>query len=169
MDDLISRRAAIDALMSILDRKNHAEFLYTDEICKALGDLPSAQPEIIYCKDCYHYPGEHADCPLIGWGRNENDFCSYAERRTDDQRRSSKEIEERICVTEYVESSYVDCVDIEALRIAIKALEQPEIVRCKDCKHYHYKNDIPYCDRIDYGYGWKEDDFCSRAERRTDD
>ena len=35
-------------------------------------------------------------------------------------------IEERVRVTEYVESSYVDCVDIEALRIAIKALAQPE-------------------------------------------
>ena len=35
-------------------------------------------------------------------------------------------IKERIHVTEYVESSYVDCVDIEALRMAIKALEQPE-------------------------------------------
>ena len=35
-------------------------------------------------------------------------------------------IKERIHVTEYVGSSYVDCVDIEALRIAIKALEQQE-------------------------------------------
>lgn len=39
-------------------------------------------------------------------------------------------IKERIDVTEYVGSSYVDCVDIEALRAAIKALEQPE--SCKD-------------------------------------
>lgn len=30
-------------------------------------------------------------------------------------------------MTEYVESSYVDCVDIEALRIAIEALEQPDL------------------------------------------
>ena len=35
-------------------------------------------------------------------------------------------IEERIHVTEYVESSYVDCVDMEALRVAIIALKQPE-------------------------------------------
>ena len=46
---------------------------------------------------------------------------------------------------------------------------QPEIIRCKDCKHHHYDSEgIPYCDRIDYGYGWKDDDFCSRAERRND-
>ena len=44
---------------------------------------------------------------------------------------------------------------------------QPEIVRCKECKHHHYDSeDIPYCDRINYGYGWKDEDFCSRAERR---
>ena len=47
---------------------------------------------------------------------------------------------------------------------------QPEMVRCKDCKHHHYEGeDIPYCDRIDYGYGWKDDDYCSMAERRTDE
>jgi hypothetical protein len=45
---------------------------------------------------------------------------------------------------------------------------QPEIIHCRDCKHHHYESKgIPYCDRIDYGYGWKDDDFCSRAERRT--
>lgn len=46
MDDLISRQMAIDVLMEILDRPNHAEFLYTDEICRALGSLPSAQPDL---------------------------------------------------------------------------------------------------------------------------
>ena len=45
MQDLISRQAAIDALMEILDRPNHAEFLYTDEICKALNELSSVQSE----------------------------------------------------------------------------------------------------------------------------
>ena len=45
-EETISRQAAIDALMAILDRPNHAEFLYTDEICKALGQLPSARPEV---------------------------------------------------------------------------------------------------------------------------
>ena len=43
-------------------------------------------------------------------------------------------------------------------------------VRCKDCKHHHYEKHfdkrIPYCDRINYGYGWQDDDFCSRGERK---
>ena len=37
------------------------------------------QPEVMTCRECYHYPNEFADCPLIGWPRNENDFCSKAE------------------------------------------------------------------------------------------
>ena len=57
---------------------------YKPDIAKALEELPSEQPEIIRCKDCWHYPSEYADCPMIGWARNENDFCSKAERRTDE-------------------------------------------------------------------------------------
>lgn len=36
-------------------------------------------------------------------------------------------IEDRVRVTEYVESSYVDCVDIEALKMAIEALKGKDI------------------------------------------
>lgn len=43
--DIISRRDAIDALMEIMDRPKHADFLYTDEICKTLNELPSAQQD----------------------------------------------------------------------------------------------------------------------------
>lgn len=49
-------------------------------------------------------------------------------------------------------------------------IRKGELIRCKDCIHHHYeKGEIPYCDRIDYGYGWKDDDFCSYAERRADE
>ena len=41
-----------------------------------------------------------------------------------------------------------------------------DLVRCKECKHWHKKGDLTYCDRIDYGYGYKPDDFCSYGERR---
>lgn len=47
---------------------------------------------------------------------------------------------------------------------------QPEIIHCRECKWHRFdKDNIPYCYNIDYGYGWKDDDFCSRAERREDD
>ncbi len=39
------------------------------------------ETEIIKCKYCIHYPNENADCPLVRWGRNENDFCSFSERK----------------------------------------------------------------------------------------
>jgi hypothetical protein len=46
---------------------------------------------------------------------------------------------------------------------------QPEIIRCKDCKHHHRDNSgAYYCGRKDYGYGWGLNDFCSDAERRED-
>ena len=49
---------------------------------------------------------------------------------------------------------------------------EPEIIRCKDCKYHGYEHskigDIPYCSNIDYGYGWKDNDFRSQAERREE-
>ena len=58
----------------------------------------------------------------------------------------------------------------EAIDVAIKTLERPEVIRCKNCKYHRYEHDktgdIPYCSRADYGYGWKDKDFCSRAERK---
>ena len=44
-----------------------------------------------------------------------------------------------------------------------------EILRCKDCKYHFYENDnIPYCANIDYGYGWRDEDYCSYAERKEE-
>lgn len=43
-----------------------------------------AESEIIRCKDCCHYPGEHSDCPMAGWFRHDDDYCSRAERGTDE-------------------------------------------------------------------------------------
>ena len=56
----------------------------------------------------------------------------------------------------------------------INALQaaQPEIIRCRDCKHYYYAdNRIPQermcvCD-LD-GERWSPDSYCSFAERRED-
>lgn len=87
MDDLISRQAAIDAL--------HMHLMYrmgTDSNKKRLDDwingVPSAQPEIIYCKDCkwsdwYDAADGHKYCYCMETGeagRTADDFCSYAER-----------------------------------------------------------------------------------------
>ena len=78
--DLISRQAAIDA----------ARDWYEGLICgsfkgleKRLQSLPSAQPEIIRCKDCKHWDGVDT-CDVIDAPVWDNDFCSMAERRTDE-------------------------------------------------------------------------------------
>lgn len=77
---------------------------------------------------------------------------------------------------------------VEALEMAIEALEQPETIRCKDCKHWkqqtNYKGvllSFGFCESDDmwrslYGETYEvshidtDDDFyCGYAERRTDD
>ena len=49
---------------------------------------------------------------------------------------------------------------------------QPEVVRCGECKHYkidHPKaNGFHCCYRCHNIFPMKEDDFCSRAERKTE-
>ena len=69
----------------------------------------------------------------------------------------------------------------EAVTMAIKALEQPEIIRCKDCKWWDkYGNyDNGYCVAAKHCYlsehweirirrTYKGDFYCADAERRTD-
>lgn len=56
MDDLISRQAALEAVM-------HAELGTEYEAIEALPykTLPSAQPEIIRCKECLYYDPPHVE------------------------------------------------------------------------------------------------------------
>jgi len=54
---------------------------------------------------------------------------------------------------------------------AIKALEQHEVIRCKDCKYHSHDAEYgrDWCNRTSGVFRVKPDDFCSRAERRTDE
>lgn len=87
MNDLISRRAAIDA---VIKRDANCGI----DSAEVLKDLPPAQPEIIRCKDCKHmithegygYLGEHAytcEGNMEGWVLPDS-FCSHAERKDGD-------------------------------------------------------------------------------------
>ena len=107
--DLISRQEAIDAL------GEEPEIWFEDDNdydlgmraqwridVSALKALPSAEPEIIYCKDCKkhnlppycYYQGRYISvvdsCPLVpirGLSQGHEfdyQYCVYAERRTDD-------------------------------------------------------------------------------------
>lgn len=62
------------------------------------------------------------------------------------------------------EEAIIDCID------DAPTAEQPEIIHCRECKHYYFAdNRIPQeqrytCD-LD-GDEWKPDDYCSYGERR---
>ena len=80
MSDLISRQAAIDvadAVWSVTGDKNVAK------VWDQIKDLPSAQPEIIYCGECKHMmPNgkcrQFADSTIRP---SASDFCSAGERK----------------------------------------------------------------------------------------
>ena len=80
----------LNALKFILDNDQ-----YTDEIEEALDTAISAlqQPEIVRCVSCTYWDWEKRGsfetrgfCRLLGEvERSWHDYCSYAERRTDEQ------------------------------------------------------------------------------------
>ncbi len=101
MDDLISRQDAIDLVRDVCDAilsgcgchydSEVGDEVYDDihevstilkcnkEIRKSLKDLPSAQPEVIRCKDCLM----HGVC-RFEQGLGLDGYCSQAKRRTDE-------------------------------------------------------------------------------------
>ena len=107
MNDLISRQSAIDALAKNMPswttpdgcgQFDH-DIQVTDEAyadcMQIIHDMPSAQPEMIRCKDCRYFD-KYIDCKEMyqwdggfcaDWARNtyENWYCSRAERRTDER------------------------------------------------------------------------------------
>lgn len=92
MADLIDRRAAIDALeVKYMSFGIYREQRAASQCIDAIKNLPSAQPEIVRCKDCKHYRSYagYIDgcCHMAEWYKRyqyEDDFCSRAERRTDE-------------------------------------------------------------------------------------
>ena len=95
-EDLISRKAAIEAILSRTNCKSvrdlyeyNAEhdlhMMWTGGIVDAIDmviGVPSAEPEIIRCKDC-RYTDEYGVCQSSkGLAiQDDDDFCSHAERR----------------------------------------------------------------------------------------
>ena len=57
---------------------------------------------------------------------------------------------------------------MEAINMAIEALEQEPIIHCKDCKHWHeWENGTGSCHRSDIMWvGSDYYDYCSFAERK---
>lgn len=92
MADLIERQAAIEAIEEMQIPIMRSEF--NDEQCiftgmsealNAIKELPSAQPEIIRCKDCKHFAGEGMYCANDIIVQFDHFYCYDGERRTDDE------------------------------------------------------------------------------------
>ncbi len=93
-NDTISRQSAIQAAECIVD--HHAITPYQtmrsamDHLQRILRGMPSAQPEIIRCKDCKYSEHWYRDkCRCFLWAESgigvfDDGFCNYAERRTDE-------------------------------------------------------------------------------------
>lgn len=82
MSDLIERQTVIDEIKSHY-RMHDNDLL--ELIVYKIENMPSVQPVIILCKDCVHhgYEGHIPYCDIkdYGYGWEDDDFCSYAERR----------------------------------------------------------------------------------------
>ena len=87
MNDLISRQAAIDMLKNRWKKTRNYEGIGDDiaEECELyLKQVPSAQSEIIRCRNCKFASGDSRICMKFGHSPiGELDFCAWAERRTD--------------------------------------------------------------------------------------
>ena len=142
-NDLISRQAAIDAIEVYFNGLPIA--VHTDMIAM-IHRLPSAQPERL----------SDDDFETIRIHLN-----AYKENLCNQHRWEEAEEYQRIIN-----------------RFIAFASAQPEIIRCKDCKHQEI-HEYNYGGRTYRSYGCElseryshvclDDDFCSRAERRTDE
>ena len=87
MNDLISRQAAIDALENTKTAisENGERYIAKQNAIMRIDALPSAQPEIIRCRNCKFASGDSRICMQFGHSPiGELDFCAWAERRTDE-------------------------------------------------------------------------------------
>ncbi len=87
-DELISKKAAMEAHCELCEDKGLCGDICPD--IEVFRLIPSAQPEIIRCKECKyseHWYRDKSRCFL--WHEEgidvfEDGFCNYAERRTDE-------------------------------------------------------------------------------------
>ena len=95
MSDLISRQAAIDAVLE-LDASHRVS--WKDAVIDTIDALPPAQPEIIRCKDCEEWEPSmvvHGRGVCAEWSDENrrirltegNDYCSYGCRVTQKERK----------------------------------------------------------------------------------
>lgn len=85
-NSLIKRQAAIDALREEVefeyDEKDEQwYYIEADMAIGAIERLPSAQPEIIRCRDCKYFAGEGMYCGQNICVQFDHFYCYYGERK----------------------------------------------------------------------------------------
>ena len=100
-DDLISRQAAIAYAISgrvrtLPTSEDGENWIRTEDVRQSLLTMPSAEPEIIHCRECkYAHLTYSGDCKYCDKWVDDDEFkltlyldgdfyCGYAERRTDE-------------------------------------------------------------------------------------
>ena len=79
MNDTISRQAAMDALNNELRCGAVINLCGLEAAYEVIEGLPSAEPQIIRCKNCKHY--KYGMCMKICANKSTNGFCDWGERR----------------------------------------------------------------------------------------
>lgn len=152
MSDLIDRQAAISSLNDELTitGKNNAKVVedYMRRVVRRLEQIPSAEPEIIRCKDCKLFGDPMCLMCFDGhdWAEP-NGHCHKAERRRMDDLvsrqkvlRCIKESRENIdwgqsedgdAFLHYSAALYREIASKECLPTA-----ESEVIRCKECIYY---------------------------------
>lgn len=97
-DDTISRQAAINTvgrMFLVCDEGGKAE--YRDLMVEALKVLPSAQPQLVRCKDCklspwrpIRYSDTAVEFTCCGFTRGPEGFCAWGERRKNEHRENMR-------------------------------------------------------------------------------
>lgn len=88
MDDSISRQAAIRWVKTECNPygKPTLDFESGKKVIEHLKQMPSAQPEIVRCRECKFASGNSRICMKFGYGPiGELDFCAWGERKDNDE------------------------------------------------------------------------------------
>ena len=145
MSDLIDRQQALDCFHDWIDRYGNEHTSYEDVTYQRIAELPAVQPD---------HTADIGKKVSISCGR-EDDLISRQ-------------------VTINVVGDWIyNPGDLRYHKDVINSIPavQPEIVRCKDCKHWDTEWSVSesgahYCPMVD---GNRNSDFyCADAERRTD-
>lgn len=152
MSDLIDRRQAIDAVEQWEDdhtwddwcneHKDEKERFRIVPPSDYIRSLPSAEPEIIRCKDCKHRYMEDMTwhCPF-GLMGGENFFCGYGSLGT---------------------------VEVEGLPSAEPVIRCKDCVYWDVMPSSTIAPEYHECVERPFHINMRADDFCGRARRRTD-